>query len=145
MSDAEGAQDDIQIGEAVGVNDPGDIPWRTTGWRAGSVDLGPVQVDTRAGEDCKQPSSGLSAKTVTFDLNGTAPSENDGVDGVVQGVVEKGEGNTVDMGVQLTREQKKQRNKAKAKSPSAKKNGGKKGGAHQQDQHAPQLAVLSRP
>jgi hypothetical protein len=31
MSDAEGAHDDIQVGEAAGVNDPGDIPWRTTG------------------------------------------------------------------------------------------------------------------
>jgi len=30
MSDAEGAQDDIQVGAAAGVNDPGDIPWRTT-------------------------------------------------------------------------------------------------------------------
>jgi len=26
MSDAEGAHDDIQTGEAAGVNDPGDIP-----------------------------------------------------------------------------------------------------------------------
>jgi len=35
MSDADEAQDDIQIGAAAGVNDPGDIPWRTTVWRAG--------------------------------------------------------------------------------------------------------------
>jgi len=26
MSDAEGAQDDIQVGEAAGVNGPSDIP-----------------------------------------------------------------------------------------------------------------------
>jgi len=30
MSDTEGAQDDIQVGGAPGVNDPGDIPWCTT-------------------------------------------------------------------------------------------------------------------
>jgi len=29
MSDAEGAQDDIQVGAAAGVNDPVDTPWRT--------------------------------------------------------------------------------------------------------------------
>ena len=80
-----------------------------------------------------------------MDQRGTAPSENDGVDGKVQGRFEKGAGNSVDMGVQLTREQKKQRNKAKAKSPSSKKNGGKKGEARQQEQLARQLAVLSRP
>jgi len=36
MSDAEEAQDDIQVGAAAGVNDPGDIPWRTTEWSAGT-------------------------------------------------------------------------------------------------------------
>jgi len=33
MSDADGAHDDIQVGEAAGVNIPGDIPWRTTAWK----------------------------------------------------------------------------------------------------------------
>jgi len=28
MSEAEGAQNDIQVGAAAGENDPGDIPWR---------------------------------------------------------------------------------------------------------------------
>jgi len=38
MSDADGAHNDIQVGEAAGVNDPqGDIPWRTTAWSAGGV------------------------------------------------------------------------------------------------------------
>ena len=36
MSDAEGPHDDIQVGEAAGENDPGDIPCRTTAWRAGA-------------------------------------------------------------------------------------------------------------
>ena len=30
ITEIEGAQDDIQVGTAAGVNDPGDIPWRTT-------------------------------------------------------------------------------------------------------------------
>jgi len=37
MSDAEGAQDDMQIGAAAGVNDPGDIPWRTIGGLQGAA------------------------------------------------------------------------------------------------------------
>ena len=143
MSDAHGAQDDIQVGEAAGVNDPGDIPWCTTAWRAGAEDVGSVRVAKTVDEGRKQPSSGLSGKTVT--LQGTAPSENEGVDGVVQGRVEIDEGNTVDMGVQLTREQKKQRDNAKGKSPSAKKSGGNKGGAHQKERQTRQQAALSRP
>jgi len=49
MSDAEGAYDDIQVGETAGVNDPGDIPWRTAAWRAGVEDVGPVKTATRVG------------------------------------------------------------------------------------------------
>jgi len=36
MSDADRAHDDIQVGQAAGVNDHGDIPWRTTAWSAGA-------------------------------------------------------------------------------------------------------------
>jgi len=133
MSDAEGAQDDMQVGEVAEVNGPGYIPWRTTAWRAGAEDVVSVKVAKTVDEGRQQPSSGLSGKTVTLDLQGTVPSENDGVDGSVQGRIEMGEGNTVDMGVQLTQEQKKQRDKAKAKSLSAKKSGGKRGGAHQKE------------
>jgi len=39
MSDAEGAHDDIQVGQTAGVNDPGDIPWRTTAWRSRVKDV----------------------------------------------------------------------------------------------------------
>ena len=42
MSDVEGAHDDIQVGEAAGVNDPGDIPWRTTACSAEGTDVGSV-------------------------------------------------------------------------------------------------------
>ena len=87
-------------GEAAGVNDPGDIPWHTTAWSAGGVDVGSV----KAGEGRKQPASAMSWKTVSLDLQGTAPSENAGVVGGVQGRVGMGEDNTVDMGVQLARE-----------------------------------------
>ena len=44
--DAEGAQDDIPVGEAAGVNDPSDIPWRTTAWSAGGEDVGSVKAAT---------------------------------------------------------------------------------------------------
>jgi len=37
MSDAEGAQDDIQVGAAAGVSGPGDTLWRTTAWSAGGL------------------------------------------------------------------------------------------------------------
>ena len=50
MSDAEGAQDDILVGEAAGVNDPGDIPWRTTEWSAGAEDVASAKVATNQGE-----------------------------------------------------------------------------------------------
>ena len=66
MSDAYGAHNDIQVGEAAGVNDPGDIPWRTTAWSTGGVDVGSVKAAKKAGEGCKQPASALSGKTVTF-------------------------------------------------------------------------------
>jgi len=49
MSDGEGAHDDIQVGDAAGVNDPSDIPWRTTTWRAGGVGVGSVTASKRAG------------------------------------------------------------------------------------------------
>jgi len=65
MSDAEGAHDDIQVGEVAGVNDPGDIPWRTTAWGAGGVDVGSVKTAQRASEGRKQPALALSYKTVT--------------------------------------------------------------------------------
>jgi len=41
MSDAEEAQDDIQVGAAAGVNDLGDILWRTIAWSAGTLDVLP--------------------------------------------------------------------------------------------------------
>jgi len=70
MSDAEEAHDDIQVGETAGVNDSGDIPWRTTAWGAGGVDVGSVKVAKRASDGRKQPASALSGTTVTFDPQG---------------------------------------------------------------------------
>jgi hypothetical protein len=64
MSDAEDAQDDIQVGAAAGVNDTGDIPWRTTGWRAGAEDVASAKVAKRAGV--------LPDKIVTFHRQGAA-------------------------------------------------------------------------
>ena len=54
-SDVEGAHDDVQVGDAAGVNDPraGDIPWRTTACSAGVADVGSVTAAKRAGEGRK--------------------------------------------------------------------------------------------
>jgi len=79
MSDAEGAQDDIQVDEAPGVNNLGDIPLHTTVWSAGAEYVTSAKVTTRVGESRKQPASALSGKTVTFDLKGAALGENDDV------------------------------------------------------------------
>jgi len=67
MSDAEEAHDDIQVGDAVGVNDFGDIPWRTTVWSGEGLDSGSVKTAKRASEGRKQPTSLLSGQTVTVD------------------------------------------------------------------------------
>jgi len=91
MSDAEEAHDDIQVGETAGVNDSGDIPWRTTAWGAGGVDVGSVKVAKRASEGRKQPASALSGTTVTFDPQGAEICENGDGDGAPGGVV-SGEG-----------------------------------------------------
>ena len=77
MSDAEGAHNDIQVGEAAGVDDSGDIPWRTTAWSAGGEELGSVKVVKKAGESFKRPSSALRGKTITSALQRVAPSGND--------------------------------------------------------------------
>jgi len=77
MSDAEEAQDDFQVGAAAGVNDPGEIPWRTTGWSAGTEVVLSAKVAKTAVESGKQPSSMLSGKTVMFDMQGAALGEND--------------------------------------------------------------------
>ena len=96
MLDAEGAQDYMQVGAAVGVNDPGDIPWRTTGWRAGAEDIGSVQVDKRAGEGCEQSSSALNGTPVTCDLQRVALGEHDDGEGGTEGGVQLGRGSEDD-------------------------------------------------
>ena len=50
MSDAEGAQDDMQAGEVKGVKERGDIPWCMTAWSAGAEDVTSAEVAKRAGE-----------------------------------------------------------------------------------------------
>ena len=81
MSDAEGAHDDVQVGAAAGVNDPGVISWCMTEWSAGVVDVGSVKAGKRASESRKQPASALSGKTVTFDPQGAEIGYNGDADG----------------------------------------------------------------
>ena len=107
MSDVEGAHDDIQVGEVTGVNDPGNIPWRTTAWRAGGVDVGSVKAAKRASESRKQPASKLSAQTTTFEPQGVEIGENGDGDGAARGGV-AGEGRGADGGgVTLTPQENK--------------------------------------
>jgi len=51
MSDAEEAQDNIQVGDTqvgavAGVKDPGDIMWRSTAWSAGAEAVASAKVAT---------------------------------------------------------------------------------------------------
>ena len=93
MSDAEGAQDDIQVGAVEVVGDPSDISWHTTAWSAGAEAVTSTKVASRIGESCKQPASALSGKTVTFDLQGAEIGENGDGDGTDGGGVVGGGGN----------------------------------------------------
>jgi len=106
MSDAEEAQDN-NIGAAAGVNDPGDISWRTTAWSAEETDSLVAKVAKRVGESRKQPASAVSGKTVTFDLQGTALSENDGADAEALQMTIMSEEGAVGVGATLTKEENK--------------------------------------
>ena len=68
MSDAEGAQEDMQVGAAEGVNDPAAIPWCTTACSAGPEDVESAKVVKTAAL--------LSGTAVNFDLQGAVLSEN---------------------------------------------------------------------
>jgi len=102
MSEAEGVQNTIQVGAAEGVNDPGDIPWSTTSWSAGAEDV----ASTRFAKHVAM----LAGKTVTFDVQGTALSENV-ADEECQGMKGPRDGNNV-LGLNealLTTTQKKEK------------------------------------
>ena len=139
MSDAEGAQDEIQVGAAAGINDHGDIPLRTTAWSAGAEDVVNCKTVKGVGESRQQASAVLGGKTVTFDLQGTALSENDWVDGEAPRRISVSEGSAAG-GATLTREEnrklkRQERNKVRSlgqqKSASAKgTRSGKKRGNH---------------
>jgi len=92
MSDAKEAQDDTQVGAAAGVNDPGDIPWRTTDWRAGVEDVTSAKVAARVGASRKQSTSAFSGKTVTFNPQGAELGANGDGDGVAGGGLQVREG-----------------------------------------------------
>ena len=96
MLKAQRAHDDIQVGAAAGVNHPGDIMWRSIAWSAGEKDVASVKVAKRAGESREQPSSALSGKTVTSDLQRVALVENDDGEGGIEGRVQLGRGSEVD-------------------------------------------------
>ena len=93
MLDAEGAHEDIQVGDTAGVNDPSDIPWRTTAWSAGGGDVGSVKTENRTGEGRQQPTSALNGKTVTLDQQEEEIGENgNGVGAARRGSQVRGKG-----------------------------------------------------
>ena len=92
MSDAEGAQDDMQVGAAAG----GEIPWRTTAWSAGGKDVGSGKAAKSVGEGHKQPASALNGKSVMFDLQGVAIDETADGEGDTEGGVQLGRGSEDD-------------------------------------------------
>jgi len=106
ITEIEGAQDDIQVGRAAGVNDPGDIPWRTTAWSAGADVVASAKGAKRVSGVHRQTISGLSEKEVSFEK------------GTVAG------GNASEVGVPLTPHEKKAKKRHQDKtrrSPSSKK------------------------
>jgi len=139
MSDAEKVQDDIQVGEAAGVNDPGDLPLRTTAWSAGAEDVGSAKLATCAA---------LAGKTVTFDLQGTALSDND-VDGERPGGgYNEGGKHVTGVNVPLTEAQKKEKRRLQQKryrSPGHRGTTNTVGTSHHsRDRTTQQLAKLAK-
>jgi len=115
MSDVEGANNDIQVGEAVGVNDPSDIPWRTTPWRAGA------QPQTA---NVANNASVLLRNAVISDLPGAALGGND-IDGDRPvGGCNEGEKNVTGINVLLTEAQKKEKKQLQKKKYRSKSHRG---------------------
>jgi len=138
MSDAEGAQDDIQVGADAGVNDPGDIPWRTTGWRAGAEDV----VSDNVGKMVAPP----SGTAVNCDLQGGALSDNSA--GYMQGGDAEGVANVNGINLPLSAAQKKEKKRLhkkrkNCKCPSETDRTGRVGVSHySRDNTTQQLARL---
>ena len=155
MSEAEGAQDDIQVGAAAGVNDPGDIPWCATAWSAGEADSPLAKVAKRARENRKKSSSVLSGETVTFDPQWVEIGENSEGDGAAGGKVAAEGGSVAGGGVTLTPadnerlkrlQMKKARNVSQKASPRHKGSHGEQpGGTRHKKRTQKQLDILSRP
>jgi len=75
-SDAEGAQDYIQVGQTAGVNDPDDIPWSTTGWRAGAEVVASAKLPTsHGGLEGETTVSGDGASSVQVPLTADEEKE----------------------------------------------------------------------
>ena len=146
MSDAEGAHDDIHVGEAAGVNDPGDMTWRTTAWSA-RADV--MALAKRVKEVHQQSSSALSGTKLTFNLRKAALGGNDS-DGESPGGGDTGRDNVTGSNAPLTAAQKKekkrqQKKEKKHKSPSLRNRKDRVGVSHHnRDRTARNLWNLSK-
>jgi len=167
MSDVEEAQHDIQVGVAAGVNDPRDIPWRTTDWSAVTEVVLSAKVAKTVVASRKEPFSTLNWKTVMFHPQGAEIGENVNGDGAAGGGV-AGEGGVAAGGetaeknrvqvpmsatakwVVLTAEERKELKKLKQarrnqKTPAAKGRKAHPGGHDDVARHARHLAMLTQP
>jgi len=125
----------IQVGAAVGVNDPGDILWCATEWSAGGVDVRPVKVAKWAAEGRKQRTSALSGKTVIPDLQRVALSGNEDEVDVAEDLMSVSGGRQVAGEVPLKPEEKK---KEKRRKQNHTKRANQKRSPSQKNSHMPQ-------
>jgi len=108
MSEADGPHDDMQVGAAAGVNDPGDIPWRTTAWSAGADVVASARGAKKVGASPRRSSSALRGNTVTFNMQGAALGEKDDGEERVGRGSSVGRHRVADAGVPLTPAEKKE-------------------------------------
>ena len=139
MSDLEGAHDDIQVGKAAGVNDPGDIPWRTTTWSA--------EVQQQSAKVAKNAVIHLGA-TVTLELQEVVHGGSDANGEWMGEGGNKGGKNVHRVNLPLTPTQKKEKKQLQIKryrSPSHSGTTNSFGTSHHhRDRTTQQLAKLSK-
>jgi len=135
----EGAHDDIQVGEAAGVNDPGDIPWRTTTWCAG--------VQQQSAKVAQNVVIHFGA-TGTLDLQEVVHGGTDANGERIGGGGNKGGENVHRVNLPLTPAQKKEKKRLQMKNYRSRSHSGTTNSFgtshHHRDRTTQQLAKLSK-
>ena len=139
MSDVEGVQDEIQVGEAAGVNDRGDIPWRTTTWS--------TVAQQQSAKVAKNAAIHLGA-TVTLDLQEAVHSGIDANGEQMGGGGNKGGENVHRVNLPLTSAQVKEKKRLQMKNYRSPNHSGTTHtfgtSHHHRDRTTEQLAKLSK-